>query len=151
MQTKELMDVSVAKIEVFINRHLTVGIILLLMVGCSRIGSYSYSPHRGIKLIVQLKKLKAHPEHKSTFLHFDIQVENNAPDGYYFHPGQLRAKLNGEINGATYYDSLASVETEKRELSRGKSTYHLYFVFPEAVGTTEIKDFHMVNFGLSPK
>lgn len=151
MQTKELMGMSVAKIDIFINRHLTIGIILLLMVGCSRLGSYSYSPHRGIKINVHLKKLKAHPEHKSTFLHFDIQIENNAPNGYYFHPGQLRAKLNGEINEATYYDSLASVETEKLELSRGKNTYHLYFVFSGAVGITEVEDFYIVNFGLSPK
>jgi hypothetical protein len=145
------MDLSVTRIEVSMNRHLTVGIILLLMVGCNMLGSYSYSPYKDIKINVQLKKLKAHPEHKSTFLHFDIQIENNSSNDYYFHPGKLKAKFNGEINGATYYDSLASVETEKRELSRGKSVYHLYFVFPEAVGTTEIKDFHMVNFGLSPK
>ena len=140
---------SVAKINVFMKRYLTIFIILLLILGCSKLGSYSYNPHKGIKIDVKLKKLKAHPEHKSIFLHFDLLIENNAPNDVYFHPGQLRAKLSGEISEATYYDSLASVETEKRELSRGKSTYHLYFVFPESVGTTSIKDFNIVNFGFS--
>ena len=131
------------------NKYLIFLFIFLLMFGCSKLGSYSYNPYEGVKVDVKLKKLKIHTEHKSTFLHFDLLIENNAPNDVYFHPGQLRAKLNGEINKATYYDSLASVETEKRKLLRGKSTYHLYFVFPGAVGKTDIKAFDIVNFRLS--
>lgn len=129
-------------------KHLLFVAMFFMIAGCVKLGTYTHHPKEGIIFSVELKKLEPQSKHNAVFLHFDLAIENDSPKPTYFDPGKMQAKLNGELSKATYYDSLASVMPERKELTNGKTTYQLYFVFPETVGT-KVEEFDIVSFGLS--
>ena len=135
------------KLKIFI----FLGIILFFHIGCGKKlnKTYNYTPYDEIKVEINLRKLKAHPKHKSVFLYFTFAVENSSAKNVYFNCGNIKAQLNEHINEFTYYDSLASVEPKTEELKRGNSIYNLYFVFAEEVGTKEIQNFEIQDFGIT--
>ena len=137
------------------NKALTILLILTCMLSlkCTTDVAqvYEYEPTNDVVLRVKLRKLVAQPQHKSVFLYFDIEFENNASNPIYIHLGELRASLNNKVSTETYYDSLASVLPEKTVLERGRSSHRLYFVFPQEVGTAEVRNFKLVNYGVSTK
>lgn len=135
------------KLKIFI----FLGIILFLHIGCGKKlnKTYNYTPYDSIKVEINLRKLKTHPKHKSVFLHFTFAVENSSAKHVYFNSGNIKAKLNEHINEFTYHDSLASTIAETEELKQGTSIYNLYFVFPEEVGTKEIQNFEIQDFGIT--
>jgi hypothetical protein len=137
------------------NKALTILLILTCMLSLKCTTNvaqvYEYEPTDDVVLRVKLRKLVAKPQHKSVFLHFDIEFENNASKPIYIHLGELQGSLNNKMSTGTYYDSLASVETERTILKQGRSDHRLYFVFPQEVGTAEVRNFKIVNYGIGRK
>jgi hypothetical protein len=122
--------------------------LLLALTGCSKPETYTYSPREGVTFIVALKKLEPKPEHKSVFLYFDLTIKNESSKRMYFNPGEMKAMLNGKPSEFVYYDSLASVMPEKKDLAKGISTYQLYFTFKDAIDRKPV-EFVLADFGLS--
>lgn len=123
-------------------------IFILTLIGCKKSETYTYSPILGITFNIVLKEVKPQPEHKSLFLYFDLKIENESSKHIFFNPADMEANLNGAVSKSVYYNSLASVIPEKKELAKGVSNYRLYFVFKGKIDR-KISSFVITNFGLS--
>ncbi len=66
----------------------------------------------------------------------------------YFNPENIKVYTNNYRNSFTYYDSFASSEAKTEKLQKGVSVFKLYFVFPDKLGTSEINQFEITDFGM---
>ncbi len=98
---------------------------------------------------VNTNELEYNSDLKSVFLYFELIIENTSNEDVFLDVGKIQANLNGELSAETYYDSLASVMPEKERLNSGRTENKLYFVFPEILKNEELKDFKIINYGLS--
>ena len=130
------------------------GLLLVLLVtlsGCciDASGTYKYEPIKDVAFTVNTTKLKYHKDIKAVFLYFELTIENKSDKEIYFNLGEIKAELNGEKSTETYYDSLASVLPKKERLKNGQTKLNLYFVFSEKQKNTELKEFKVIDYGLS--
>ncbi len=126
-------------------------ILIVALSSCSKgvSGTYTYEVMKNVTYEVNTKKLKYHSDIKSIFLYFELTIENKSNKEIYLNIGEIKAKLNGELNSDTYYDSLASVMPKKEKLNKGETRLKLYFVFPENPNNEKLNKFEITNYGLS--
>jgi len=129
--------------------HAILVFLLLALVACKKLDTYEYVADAGTNINVTLKGVKHAAEHQSTFLFCDVEIEHDTPTPIFFNLGDMKAKVNGELSEAAYYDLYGSDMPEPEELGKGKHLYHIYFAFSEAIDLTEIQEFDLVSFGLS--
>lgn len=84
-----------------------------------------------------------------SFVYFKYTIDNGNRNKLYFNPGKIRVKYNGEVNTSTEYDSIASAMTESVELPKGKQEYFLSLVFKNQNISLDIKEFEIINTGIS--
>lgn len=128
-------------------------VMILFFIGCSENAarSYAYEPMKNITFIFNTKELKYNSDINAVFLYFKLSIENQSNEEVFFDIGKIQAKLNGELSSATYYDSLASVMPEKERLNTGKTENNLCFVFSDSLKNDDLKEFKVINYGLSRK
>ena len=132
----------------------THGLLLVLLValsgcGIDASGTYKYEPIKDVAYTVNTTKLKHHEDIKAVFLYFELTIENKSSKEIYFNVSEIKSELNGEESTETYYDSLASVLPKKERLKKGQTKLNLYFVFSEKQKNRELKEFKVINYGLS--
>ena len=123
--------------------------LLISLVACGKVIESTYHPYENVNVLIKIKGLKAQPKHKASFLYFDLQISNKSDTKYSINVGDIKAKLGNVSSRETHYDSLASVMPERKELKRGTSIDHLYFVFPEGVSKDEISGLEITDFGIT--
>ncbi len=129
------------------------GILLALMVsGCSTdvSNTYVYHPSDNLDFTFQTKTITRHKDTKSIFLYFELVVSNHSETLRRINVGEIHATLNGILSKRVYYDSLASVLPRFETLKKGKTSYKLYFVFPEKIAYKNSFTFNVIGFGLKP-
>lgn len=124
-------------------------IIFIVASGCGETKIYTHTPEKGITFTIELKEFEFQDSHGATFLYYDLVINNNSDARIYFSPGKLQAASGDNLSEASYYDSLASAMPEEKELARGESVYHLYFMFPGVID--KAKEVVIRNFGLRKK
>ena len=129
-------------------RYILIALLLFSVYGCKDMGSYDYVPYKDVGMQINLKDAKYYKEHKSTFLFFELRIENDASQDTFFNPAHLKVKTNGIVSEETHYDSLASVMPERQILNKGESSFDLYFVLPSKADLKSIDEFEVLNYGL---
>jgi len=128
--------------------HATFVLSLLVLVACNKLDTYEYIADSGVSISVTLKGVKHAAEQESSFLFCDVEIENHTQKAVFFNVGDMKARMNGKLSEAAYYDSYASVLPEPERLGEGSHLYRIYFVFAGTLDSSELQEFDLVNLGI---
>lgn len=115
------------------------------------LATLNYSPYPDVAVVLKWNKVTRHEswEGKTTFIHISYSIDLKSDDDFTFEVEKVKATINGIASSGAYYDTIVSVAPLPRELTKGKSSFDVYVVFPGTIDVSRDIDFKILEFGLS--